>query len=55
MEQTISFTGLATDHANAQEALAQIWTCIRASVSASAADAKSDAYQTALAAGDVTV
>ena len=55
MEQTISFTGLATDHANAQEALAQIWTCIRASAVATAAEAKNDAFQTALDAGDVTV
>lgn len=55
MEQTISFTGLQTNHASVEEALEQIWTCIRASSVATAATAKNEAFQAFLAEGNVSV
>lgn len=55
MIQEITFEGLSTEHQDVEEALDQIWTCIRASAAAADAETKLIAFRTAIDNGDVTV
>ena len=55
MIQEITFEGLSTEHQDVEDALSQIWTCIRASTAAADAETKLIAFRAAVDNGDVTI